>query len=250
MGAKSNYHGGMKRWGGWLAIWLVAALSAGAAAAQEPAERPTAQAIRLNTLGYLPNAAKQASVAAPCEAFAVIRVADGARVLEGAAAAAVRNEDTGEELTVVDFSGLRSPGEYLLEVDGVGRSAPFRVADDLYREPFRVVTRGMYLWRCGCPVHGEHNGQTYEHAACHLEDGQLDFVGGNGERKEGVGGWHDAGDFNKYVVNAGVTVGCMVRAWEDFGESIDGIELDNEVGVGSRESGVGKSSVYKDSKVA
>jgi endoglucanase len=33
---------------------------------------------------------------------------------------------------------------------------------------------------------------------------------------ESLKGWHDAGDYNKYVINAGVTVGCMYRAWADF----------------------------------
>jgi endoglucanase len=207
-------------------ILICAAVWAGSATAQEPAERPAAPPIRLNTLGYLPDAAKRASVAAPCEAFAVVRVEDGARVLEGTIEKPVRNEDTGEELWVVDFSRLRSPGEYVLEVAGVGRSAPFQIAGDLYRQPYSLVTRGMYLWRCGCSVHGEHNRQTYEHAACHLHDGGLDFVGSKGERKVGVGGWHDAGDFNKYVVNAGVTVGCMFRAWDDFQPQIEAVELD------------------------
>src|SRR3970282_1016171 len=40
-----------------------------------------------------------------------------------------------------------------------------------------------------------------------------------------TGGWHDAGDYNKYVVNAGVTVGCMFRAWEDFPQ-IQGMKLE------------------------
>src|SRR5262249_3003447 len=46
------------------------------------------------------------------------------------------------------------------------------------------------------------------------------------EKRNGVGGWHDAGDFNKYVTNAAVTVGCMLRAWEDFGPQLAKISLD------------------------
>lgn len=30
------------------------------------------------------------------------------------------------------------------------------------------------------------------------------------------GGWYDAGDYNKYIVNSGITMGTMLSAYEDF----------------------------------
>ena len=39
---------------------------------------------------------------------------------------------------------------------------------------------------------------------------------GPNSHRDATGGWHDAGDYNKYVVNAGVTVGAMFLAWEQF----------------------------------
>ena len=41
--------------------------------------------IRLNTIGYLPGKEKKASVAAECSRFAVVRVKDNEKVLEGTA---------------------------------------------------------------------------------------------------------------------------------------------------------------------
>ncbi|HYY97404.1 MAG TPA: glycoside hydrolase family 9 protein, partial [Pyrinomonadaceae bacterium] len=58
----------------------------------------------------------------------------------------------------------------------------------------------------------------------------LDFVGGDHARRDAAGGWHDAGDYNKYVVNAGVTVGLMLLAWEQFGARIRGAGLDTHGG--------------------
>jgi len=46
----------------------------------------------------------------------------------------------------------------------------------------------------------------------HTNDAWLDFVGGGHTHKNGAGGWHDAGDYNKYTVNAGLTVGTLFRA--------------------------------------
>jgi endoglucanase len=144
---------------------------------------------------------------------------------EGELSAHVRHPDTDEEISVADFSALTQTGEYQLSIDGAV-SPPFRVAADVYRQPFYVVTRGMYLWRCGMAVSADYQGDRFYHAACHLDDGWLDFVGGGHVRRPAVGGWHDAGDYNKYVVNAGAAVGAMFRAWEDFRPQIERIKLD------------------------
>lgn len=182
--------------------------------------------IRLNTIGYLPGREKKASIAAPCSRFAVVRVKDGSKVFEGSVTGPVLNNDTQEQLYTADFSALKQPGAYQLDVPDVGRSAPFLVAADVYRQPFYAVVRGMYLWRCGMAVSGTHNGQVFRHDACHTDDAYLDFVTGQHVRTDGAKGWHDAGDYNKYVVNAGVTVGAMLRAWEDFNPQIRKVRLD------------------------
>ncbi|MGQ9880562.1 MAG: cellulase N-terminal Ig-like domain-containing protein [Armatimonadota bacterium] len=165
--------------------------------------------IRLNTVGYLPDSPKQASVAGRFSRFAVTRLSDGKTVYEGEAQGPISNTDTEEQLYIADFSAVKTLGEYRLEVAGIGSSPPFKIGGDVYRFPFYTVMRGMYLWRCGTTVSGKHNGDTFAHEACHTEDAYLDFVGGGHVRRDATGGWHDASDYNKYVVNAGVTVGVM-----------------------------------------
>lgn len=209
----------------WIKTRLAVALASGlllsaVCAAQE------APLIRLNTIGYLSGREKKATIAAPCTNFVVVRVKDGAKVFAGRVTGPVLNDDTSEQLCTADFSALKKPGQYQLDVVGVGRSAPFRVAAEVYREPFYTVMRGFYLWRCGTAVGSTNNGNVFHHEACHTNDAWLDFVGGGHAQKDGTKGWHDAGDYNKYVVNAGVTVGCLFRAWEDFGPQIRKVRLD------------------------
>jgi len=182
--------------------------------------------IRLNTVGYLPPAKKQASIASPGKNFAVICVADGSTVFKGKVTGPVLDPDTQEQLYTADFSKLKKPGDYQLDVPGVGRSAPFHIAPDVYREPYYTVMRGFYLWRCGTTVSATYHGETFAHAACHTNDAWLDYVGGGHTNKDGTKGWHDAGDYNKYTVNAGVTVGSLFRAWEDFGPQLKAVRLD------------------------
>jgi endoglucanase len=205
---------------------VCAALAACATLTPAQGARGADARIRLNTVGYLPGHEKRASVAARFTDFSVVAEHGGAVVFRGKAAGPVHNADTNEDLYVADFSSLERPGAYRLEIAGVGRSAPFRIAPDVYDEPFRAAVGAMYLWRCGTPVRAAFRGAAYSHAACHTEDAWLDFVGGGHTRRDGAGGWHDAGDYNKYVVNAGVTVGVMLLAWEQFGGRIQGAGLD------------------------
>ena len=181
--------------------------------------------IRLNTVGFLPDGPKRASIVAPCERFAVLRAADGVEVFSGKAGRPAANPDTGESLQTTDFSALTTPGVYRLIVPGVGRSPEFRIAPDVYAGPFATAMRAMYLWRCGTAVSVTHNGHTFAHSPCHLHDASLHYVGGGDARKDVTGGWHDAGDYNKYVVNAGFSLGVMLQAWEHFGPRLRGVTL-------------------------
>lgn len=181
--------------------------------------------IRLNTIGYLPDAQKQASIARSADSFTVIRAADHSVVYSGAVGPRALNSDTGEQLSVADFSSVRQPGQYILEINGVGTSPPFKIGQDVYDEPFRVAMMGMYLWRCGTAVSATYQGKVFAHDACHLDDGWLDFVGGGHNHKDGTKGWHDAGDYNKYVVNGCFSVGVMLQAWEHFSPRLKSVSL-------------------------
>ncbi len=162
--------------------------------------------------------------------FTIIDVATNRVILSGVSGHSfvTAEIDTGGEiLSMIDFSAVHTPGRYVIEVPGLGRSASFAIGDRVWNDSFRVVTRGMYLWRCGVAVDTVVNGQPYHHDACHLDDGLLDKVGGPaGTKISSTGGWHDAGDYNKYVVNAGVTVGLMFKAWEQFRPALETLKLD------------------------
>ena len=207
---------------------VVACCLGSLSAAADETRPATAPAIRLNTVGFRPGRPMVATVAGGVGKFQVRRLADGAVVWEGELSPPRDNADTGESLSTADFSALGAPpaGAYELTVDHGGERVQFQIDDQLYRQPFRLATRAMYLWRCGVPVAGEHDGCHFEHGPCHLEDALLEFVGGGNERLDCTGGWHDAGDYNKYVVNAGATVGVMLRAWIDFGPAMETVPLD------------------------
>ncbi len=181
--------------------------------------------IRLSSIGYFSLAVKKATIAAPCTGFYVKR-SDGGLAYQGEVAGPIDSTDTGERVYIADFSKVHEPGGYYLDVPGLGRSFDFRVGNDVFNEAYRTAMLGMYLWRCGTAVSAKYAGNTYAHKACHLDDAYLDYVDESGDKKDGTGGWHDAGDYNKYTVNAGATVGVMLMGWEHFGEKIGRIGLE------------------------
>ena len=213
---------GPRVWGARRGASVAALLAAGALltlarparAADAPAPALPTGLIRLNTLGYLPAHDKKATVAAAVAEFRVVRDADGAAAFRGRAAGPVHDADTKEDVYLADFSALRAPGVYHLEADGAGRSPSFRIAPDVYNDAYRTMMQGMYLWRCGMAVKATHNGVTYSHEACHLDDAYLDYVGGGHTRAASGGGWHDAGDYNKYTINGAFAAGVLLLAWE------------------------------------
>ena len=81
--------------------------------------------------------------------------------------------------------------------------------------------RGYYGQRCGCNVD---LGNGYSHPACHLTAEFHKTSGKTGPCKN-HGGWHDAGDYGRYVVNSGISTGTLLWAWEMFHGAVRTLDL-------------------------
>lgn len=182
--------------------------------------------IRLDSLGYLPKANKKATIISKCSDFAVKAVGDSNAVYSGKASGPFYQQDVNQTVWIADFSKVNKPGKYYLDVPGVGKSYEFEIGDKVYNFALCTAMRAFYLWRCGTAVEGDFKGNHYSHAACHMDDAWLDYVGEPNSRRDGTGGWHDAGDFNKYIVNSAVTVGSLFLAWDHFQDNLKNLSLD------------------------
>jgi len=184
------------------------------------------QSIHLNSLGFLPHSSKKASIIGKAKTFVIKQVANQKVVFKGKISSPVFQKDVNQNVSVADFSSIIKNGKYYLELPGGVKSTEFEISPKVYNQAFYTSMRGFYLWRCGTAVEGDHNGIHYAHDACHMEDGFEDFQGKPGERRDGTKGWHDAGDYGKYVVNAGITVGMMFMAWDQFQNNLKNFPLD------------------------
>ena len=84
---------------------------------------------------------------------------------------------------------------------------------------------GFYGQRCGTAVALSFSGASFAHGVCHHADVDLSYFDGTGQPPTVVGGWHDAGDYGRYTVNGGLTLGFMLRAWEDFSAVLGPVAL-------------------------
>ena len=189
----------------------------------DPAELITQMGF--NSLGFLPASPKVASLQTDAEQFYIRNAENHQLIFEGALSAPQSQKDVNQTIRTADFSTLTEPGTYYLEIPGKYRSIDFDIQSDVYNEPYITTMRAFYLWRCGMAVSGEHQGKQYQQQACHLHDGYDDYLGNPSHQRKGTGGWHDAGDYGKYTVNAGVTLGILFRAWEAFQPKLEQLTL-------------------------
>jgi endoglucanase len=190
--------------------------------AQSKGGLPTGGAA-FNQVGYLPGGQKLASVLvrdAADLAFSVQSVRTEKAVLQGTLGAPMLDASSGDRLAQADFSALATPGEYRLWAQGK-RSETFLVGKDVYRLALRTVVRAFYGQRCGCAVD---LGGGYSHPACHLV-GAFHKSSGREGAMPNHGGWHDAGDYGRYVVNSGISTGTLLWAWELYPEALKRLSL-------------------------
>jgi endoglucanase len=209
------------------ALLSVLALLAGAAAAGAAADAAPASLVKVSQAGYLTKAPKRGFVVAPGEAsaFTVLPAAGGAPALEGRLSGAVADADSGDRVRTADFSSLDRPGRYVLDVPGVGRSFEFAIGDEVLDRPLYLAMRSFYGQRCGTDVDLGPGFPAYRYPACHRTGAWHASSGRSGPR-ESVKGWHDAGDYGRYVVNSGITTGTLLWAFEMYGDRLEGLKLD------------------------
>jgi endoglucanase len=181
-------------------------------------------AIKVDQVGYPSDGPKVALVDATAKAFVLKRSSDGVVVFHGRLAPAELDSNSGDKVQVADFSSFRQAGKYFIEVPGVGRSWNFEVDKNVYQRAYTLAMLGFYGQRCGTAVDLGPEFPGYSHPACHQHGEFHSSSGAKGER-DNLGGWHDAGDYGRYMVNSGVSTGTLLWAWEIFGQKLKNISL-------------------------
>ncbi|ACE85719.1 glycoside hydrolase family 9 protein [Cellvibrio japonicus] len=178
--------------------------------------------IKLNQVGFLPAASKLAVVPEVAATAFQLLDSDTHRVVySGELTSAANWVPAQERVKLADFSGITEPGIYQLRVEGVEDSHSFPIGTEVYRDLAAASIKAFYYNRAGTALLSQHAG-IYARQAGH-PDTQV-YVHGSAAsqaRPEGTvisspKGWYDAGDYNKYIVNSGISTYTLLAAYEHF----------------------------------
>ena len=173
-------------------------------------DKPYSSDILTNQVGFRTNSKKTAVVRSDkaAEEFQVYSVKNASTpVLTGTLSAPVNNSSANETDRIADFSDVKEPGEYYIVCAGVDKSYTFTVSDEPYTQLLDDSVRMLYLQRCGCEVTDE----KFSHPACHTG---MAKIYGTEQQIDVSGGWHDAGDYGRYVVPAAKSIADLLYAYQ------------------------------------
>ncbi|WP_374203257.1 glycoside hydrolase family 9 protein [Streptomyces sp. ST2-7A] len=192
-------------------------------AEQQPYEPDTGSPVRVNQVGYLTDGPKRGTVVTDAVGALgfTVRDADGAAVASGTTVPLGEDPTSRQNVHGFGFSELDEAGEgYTVEVDGEV-SIPFAIGDDLYSDLRSDALAYFYHNRSGIEIRADLVGEEYARPAGHVDvapnrgDGAVPCRPGQCDYTLDVtGGWYDAGDHGKYVVNGGISVAQVMANFE------------------------------------
>ncbi len=170
--------------------------------------------IFVDQIGYRSDMEKIAAVLSDETVFRVIDMSSRSVVLEGVLSQERRDLSSDYLIRQADFGVITTPGIYQIQV-GETLSYPFAISQNPYKEVKNAMIKSYYYQRCGCELTNEYAGE-YKHAICH--NTLAHYIDDHSKTFEVSGGWHDAGDYGRYIVAAATALGHMLYAYEIFPE--------------------------------
>ncbi len=179
--------------------------------------------IQLNQVGFYPQATKLAAVSGDVSnsSFYITSTNLADTLYRGVLKEAKAALYSPLTVRMADFTPLKQEGSFVLLIPGIGHSYPFLISANVHNEAATASLKGFYYQRISMPLEKQYAGKW------HRSSGHPDNVvyihpsAASKERPAGtmlssIGGWYDAGDYNKYIVNSGITMGTLLSAYEDF----------------------------------
>ncbi len=179
--------------------------------------------IKLNQSGFYPDAPKIAIVTGETSASKFYITSTNLRdtLFTGVLSEEKQSAYSSTKTRIANFSSFSTKGSFVVCIPDVGNSYVFEINDNVTRKVAAATLKGYYYQRVSMPLAEKFAGKWHRPA------GHPDIVvyihpsAASKERPDGTiistpGGWYDAGDYNKYVVNSGITMGTLFSAYEDF----------------------------------
>ena len=200
----------------------------------EQAAAVEAPKVKINQIGYHPSDKKVAVFSdlacsdgeiSPVSNFQIVDSSTGETVYNGTISEGRLDTSTGEVNASGDFSDFTTPGTYKIVTADGEESFVFSIGEDLYQDTLEQVAKMFYLQRCGQELTEDEAG-AFAHPACH---DTLATIYGTDQKIDVSGGWHDAGDYGRYIVPAAKAVADLLLAYEKDPDAVKATDLLQEV---------------------
>ena len=140
--------------------------------------------------------------------FSIIKNDSKEIVFTGPLAGPFYDDTTKQSVYIGDFTAFQNPGKYHVKVTDQVSSVSFNIKEDVYSDLLHSAIMMLTLQRCGTELDKNIAG-PWAHDACHTQKAS---VYGTQDKRDVNGGWHDAGDYGKYVVPGSKAVRCTFMA--------------------------------------
>lgn len=177
--------------------------------------------IRLNQTGFYPNAPKVAIVLGSADSIFYLQTTQKKTVFTGALKRSVKPDFAGNYTLVADFTLYKKPGKYIVSVPGLGWSYPFEIKKNVHTEVAAAAIKAYYFMRASIPLEEKFAGK-WGRAEGHPDTAVLIHASAATDKRptgtiiSSPRGWYDAGDYNKYIVNSGISTSTLLSLYEDF----------------------------------
>jgi endoglucanase len=191
--------------------------------------QPT-ESIKVNQVGYFTKGIKKAAVVETSATEFNIRDLSGSVVYTGSLSSARYWNQSAENVKEIDFTDFEQEGIFVIAISNVGTSFPFTISLNALNEVSKESVRYFYYNRCSYELTEEHAG-IFARPGGHWDTDVTvcdnPFPSGNpvGTIISSPGGWYDAGDYNKYLLTAGISVYTLMSAYEQYPQYVERMNL-------------------------
>ncbi|MFZ9982826.1 MAG: glycoside hydrolase family 9 protein [Cyclobacteriaceae bacterium] len=188
--------------------------------------------IRLNQIGFYETGPKVAVVTGRTNTVDFFITSTSLRdtIFRGKLGAQVHSLRSDTDGRKADFSELKKTGSFVLTVPGLGTSHVFRIGKNILSDVSAASLKAFFFQRASVPLDETFAGKWHRSAGHPDNRVVVHPSAASAGRPAGFvipspGGWYDAGDYNKYIVNSGITMGTLLSAYEDFPGYYDKLNL-------------------------
>jgi endoglucanase len=186
--------------------------------------------IRLNQTGFYPNGAKIAVLANAKPGKFYIQNGNKKTVFTGELKQSSQLAFSGNYTFIADFSAFSKPGEYMVYIPGSGYSYQFAIQPSILKPVADASIKAFYFQRASIALDEKYAGKW--HRAEGHPDNKVLVHPSAASNKRPAGtvissprGWYDAGDYNKYIVNSGISTATLLSLYEDFPTYMKTVQL-------------------------